>query len=141
MSRRAAGMTLVEVLIAMAIFVFGVTAVLGLFQLGGGLESRARVEAELAPAIEPLIARLRATAWRQDAQGAWLPPEPVSGAEVPGAPEYRYDLTVYPGSPEQPDLTRAQLRFWRTAPDRVLAQSAFLLPRRIPVDRRVPNRP
>lgn len=140
MSRRA-GMSLVEVLIAMAIFIFGVTAVLGLFQLGGGLEARARVEAELAPAIEPLIARLRAETWRQDEQGSWLPPAPASGERVPGAEDYRYDLTVYPGPPDRPDLVRAELRFWRTAPDRVLARSAFLLPRRIPVERRLQNRP
>lgn len=140
MSRRA-GLTLVEVLIAMAIFIFGVTAVLGLFQLGGGLEARARVEAELAPAIEPLIATLRAETWRQDAQGSWLPPVPPSGQPVPGATEYRYDLMVYPGPVDRPDLVRAQLRFWRTAPDRVLATSSFLLPRRIPVERRLQSRP
>ena len=139
MNRRA-GMTLVEVLIAMAIFIFGVTAVLGLFQLGGGLESRARVEAELAPAIEPLIASLRGSAWRQDPQGNWLPPAVPSGQSVPSAPDYRYDLVVYPGPLGHPDLVRAQIRFWRSAPDRVLAQTSFLLPRRIPVERRL-NRP
>ncbi|MDA1260339.1 MAG: prepilin-type N-terminal cleavage/methylation domain-containing protein [Planctomycetota bacterium] len=139
--KNRAGMTLIEVLIAMAIFIFGVTAVLGLFQLGGGLEARARVEAELAPAIEPLIRTLREETWRQDAQGAWLPPAPPSGDAVPGAPDYHYDLIVYPGSLDHPDLVRAQLRFWRTAPDRVLAQSSFLLPRRIPVERRLQKRP
>jgi prepilin-type N-terminal cleavage/methylation domain-containing protein len=136
-----AGMTLVEVLIAMAIFIFGVTAVLGLFQLGGGLEARARVEAELAPALEPLIRTLRESSWRQNDKGDWLPPAPPSGDVVPGAPDYRYDLVVYPGPADRPDLVRAQLRFWRTAPDRVLAQSSFLLPRRIPVDRRLQSRP
>jgi prepilin-type N-terminal cleavage/methylation domain-containing protein len=138
---RRAGLSLVEVLIAMAIFLFGVTAVLGLFQLGGGLEARARVEAELAPAIEPLIASLRAETWRQDAQGSWLAPAPPAGQPVPGAPDYRYDLVVYPGPDERPDLVRAQLRFWRSASDRVLATASFLLPRRIPVDRRLLSRP
>lgn len=140
MSRRA-GLTLIEVMIAMAIFVFGITAVLGLFQLGGGLETRARVEAEVAPALEPLIAFLRAETWRQDAQGAWLPPLPRAGEPVPGAPDYRYDLVVYPAAAASPDLVRAQVRIWRQAPDRVLAQASFLLPRRIPVERRLATRP
>jgi prepilin-type N-terminal cleavage/methylation domain-containing protein len=137
---RRAGLTLIEVLIAMAIFVFGISAVLGLFQLGGGLEARARVEAELAPALEPLVEQLRAETWRQDARGAWLPPLARSGERVPGAPDYRYDLVVYPAPPARPDLTRAELRVWRQAPDRVLFQTYFLLPRRIPVDRRLAPR-
>ena len=138
---RRSGMTLIEVLIAMAIFVFGVTAVLGLFQLGGGLESRARVEAEMAPALEPLIAHLRDAAWRQDPQGAWLPPAVPAGAPVPGAPDYRYDLVVYPAPADRPDLVRAQVSVWRTAPDRVLVRASFLLPRGIPVARRVGSQP
>ncbi len=140
MSRRS-GLTLIEVLIAMAIFVFGISAILGLFQLGGGLESRARVEAELAPALEPLIEGLRAETWRQNAQGAWLPPVERAGEAVPGAPDYRYDLVVYPAPASHPDLVRAQVRIWRQAPDRVLAQASFLLPRRIPVERRLAPRP
>ena len=138
---RRAGMTLIEVLIAMAIFIFGVTAVLGLFQLGGGLEARARVEAELAPAMEPLIRTLGEETWQQDPQGNWLQPASPSGATVPGAPDFHYDLMVYPGPVDHPELVRAQLRFWRTAPDRVLAQASFLLPRRIPVERRLQKRP
>lgn len=138
---RSAGMTLVEVLIAMAIFIFGISAILGLFQLGGGLEQRARVEAELAPAIEPLVAQLRAETWRQDAAGGWLPPVERRGETVPGAADYRYDLVVYPAAAAQPDLVRAELRIWRSTPERVLVQTAFLLPRRIPVDRRAALRP
>jgi len=138
---RRSGMTLIEVLIAMAIFVFGISAILGLFQLGGGLEMRARVEAEIAPSLEPLVARLRAETWRQDAQGAWLPPVERRGEPVPGAPDYRYDLVVYPASVDRPDMVRAQVRIWRLAPDRVLTQASFLLPRRIPVERRTTTRP
>ena len=46
-STRAAGFTLIEILVAMAIFLFGVSAVLGLFQVGGGYEQEARARAEL----------------------------------------------------------------------------------------------
>lgn len=133
MSRRA-GFTLVEILVAMAIFLFGVAGVLGLFQVGGGFEQEARARAELAPAVEPLVARLKAEAWQADAEGRLTLVE-QRGVTVPGAPAYRYDLVVEESA--APTLRRAQLRFYRSSPERVLASAAFLLPQSIPVDRRV----
>ncbi len=134
MSRRA-GFTLVEILVAMAIFLFGVSAVLGLFQVGGGFEQEARARAELAPAVEPLIAQLKAEAYEADAEG--LPAlRSRSGEAVPGAPDYRYDLVVE-ADPMVPSLRHAVVRFYRRSPERVLARAGFLMPQRIPITRLV----
>ena len=132
---RRAGFTLVEILVAMAIFLFGVSAVLGLFQVGGGYEQDARSRAELAPAVEPLVAALKAEAWATDPEGAAVLRE-RRGEPVPGAPGYRYDLVVEEAGP-MPALRRASVRFYRRSPERVLARAGFLLPQRIPVDRLV----
>ncbi len=136
MNRR--GFTLIEVLVAMALFLIGVSAILGMFQLGGGLDRRGLTEARLAPRLEELAHALRADAWQVDAQGDFTGVRPVQGAEVPGAPGYRWDLVVYPAPEAHPDLVRAEIRFWRRDPERVLARTSLLLPRRRPAaaDRR-----
>ena len=129
------GFTLVEILVAMGIFLFGVSAVLGLFQVGGGYEQEARARAELAPAVEPLVLMLKAQAWEL-AEAGELGLGDVRGQPVPGAPGYRYDLIVEdPG--ELPALRRARIHFYRSSPERVLARTGFLLPQRIPIGRLV----
>ena len=133
---RRAGFTLVEIMVAMAIFLFGISAVLGLFQVGGGFEQEARAHAELAPAIEPLIEQIRREAFAAQGDGLGQLQERV-GVTVPGAPAYRYDLVVEPPG-DVPDLRRAVVHFYRRSPERVLARVGFLLPDRIPVDRLVP---
>jgi len=130
------GFTILEVILAISIFMFGITAILGLFQVGGNLEQSARVRAELAPAIEPLIAQLRRDAWVLDAAGEPTGLREYVGTEVPGAAGYRFDLIVRPPS-ENPALRRAELRFYRKSPERVLTRVAFLLERDIPIERRL----
>ncbi len=133
------GFTIIEVVIAIGIFMFGITAILGLFQVGGNLEQSARVHAELAPAIEPLIAELRRDAWLVDASGTPTGLREYVGAEVSGAPGYRFDLIVRPAG-ENPALRRAELRFYRTSPQRILTRVSFMLERAIPTER-LPKRP
>lgn len=132
----ALGFTILEVIIAIAIFMFGITAILGLFQVGGNLEQSARVRAELAPAIEPLIAELRRDAWLLDASGAPTGLREYVGTEVPGASGYRFDLIVRPPG-ENPALRRAELRFYRKSPERVLSRVSFMLERDVPIERRI----
>ncbi|MFK5954970.1 MAG: prepilin-type N-terminal cleavage/methylation domain-containing protein [Planctomycetota bacterium] len=128
------GFTLIEVVIAIAIFMFGITAILGLFQVGGNLEQDARVHAELAPAIEPLVEYVRQNAWIVDEKGKTTGLRELKGEAVPGASAYRYDLIVRPEG-DNPFLRRAELRFYRKSPDRVLTRVTFLLERSVPIAR------
>ena len=135
MNSKHRGFTILEVVIAMGIFMFGISAILGLFQVGGSFEQNARVRAELAPAIEPLIAQIRRDAWLLDATGEPTALRSYVGAEVPGAAGYRFDLIVRdPGV--NPALRRAELRFYRKSPQRVLTRVSFMLERAIPIERR-----
>lgn len=126
------GFTLIEVVIAIAIFMFGITALLGLFQVGGSLEQSARVHAELAPSVEPLVESVRQNAWIVDAKGKVTGLREIKGEAVPGAAGYRYDLIVRKAG-DNPALRRAELRFYRKSPDRVLSRVTFLLEEEVPI--------
>lgn len=133
-AKQQQGFTLIEVVIAIAIFMFGITALLGLFQVGGNLEQSARVHAELAPSVEPLVEYVRQNAWVVDAKGKVTGLREMKGEAVPGSSGYRYDLIVRPAG-DNPALRRAELRFYRKSPDRVLSRVTFLLEEDVPIAR------
>ncbi len=133
MKRR--GMTLIEVLLAMTIFVFGITSLLGLFHFGGDLSQRARAHGELAPALRPLLADVRRRAWRLDASGHASGTREFRALDVPGVPGFHYDLTVEDAS--DPAFRHARLRFWRNDPEKAVTELEFLLTPRVPLDRRL----
>ncbi|MFQ5748408.1 MAG: prepilin-type N-terminal cleavage/methylation domain-containing protein [Planctomycetota bacterium] len=130
------GFTLLEVLIAMALFLFGMMGLLALFQTGGNLEASAHAHARLAAAIEPLVRDLRADAWRLDPSGSVAGLREIRGEPVPGALGYHYELRVEPPG-EDASLRRAVLVFYRNTPERPVERLAFLLPRRVPLSRRL----
>ncbi|MDP6850777.1 MAG: prepilin-type N-terminal cleavage/methylation domain-containing protein [Planctomycetota bacterium] len=129
------GFTIVEVLLAMALFVVGVTALLGLFHFGGGLEQEARTHAELAPLIPAIVAEAKERAWELDDSGNLLGPKNLSGMMVTGAPSYKYDLEVVSGN--DPALGRATLVLYRKNPDRPATTLRFLLPRMVSMEKRL----
>ena len=129
------GFTIIEVLLAMALFLVGITAVLGLFHAGGSLEQEARDRTLLAPIVQELVADARRNAWRVDATGTWLGLTEMKQEPVTGAPGYFYDLQVSLG--QDPDLARATLIIYRKRPDRPAILLPFLLPRSVPVARRL----
>lgn len=129
------GFTLIEVLLAMAIFAVGVSALMGMFQFGGSMESEARAYAELAPAINTVLEDVKANAWRLDRSGAIAGLREYHAEPVPGAPGYRYDLLADAGG--DAELRRAALVFYRSSPEHPVARVEFLLPRHVPLQRRL----
>ncbi len=134
--RRTRGFTLVEVLVAMGIFLLGITALMALFQYGGSLQVGARSHAALAPVLEPLVEDLVDEAWLPDPAGGLAGLRDYRGEPVPGAPEYRYDLEVS-GTEGPSGVRRAVLILYRDRRDHPVARVPFLLPRRVPVARRL----
>ncbi|MCH2112725.1 MAG: prepilin-type N-terminal cleavage/methylation domain-containing protein [Planctomycetes bacterium] len=133
--RTSNGMTLVEILLAMSIFVIGLSAVMGLFHFGGGLEQDARMRAQIGPVLEDLVAEVRANAWLLDQSGQITGLKSFLAEPVTGAPGYNYQVVATPG--DDPDLFVALLTVYRGTPERPLAEVPFLLPRRVPVERRL----
>jgi pilin/secretion family protein with methylation motif len=130
------GFTLIEVMLAMGLFMFGISALLGMFQFGGGMESAARTHSELAPAIQPLVRQIQAEAWMLDSSGVANELRVYFDQPVPGAPEFLYALDVQDAA-ESPNLRLARLTFYRKDFERVEASVSFLLTRRIPLARRL----
>lgn len=137
--RKQAGFSIVEVLLAMGLFLFGISALLGMFQVGGGMEGAARTHSELAPAIEPLIAQIREEAWLLDAQGQPTELRRYFDEPVPGVPGFQYALYVEDAG-GNPNLPLAELHFYRRDPERIEASVSFLLPRRVSAARRLAER-
>lgn len=135
-SRHAQGFTIVEVLLAMGLFLFGISALLGTFQIGGGMEASARTHAELAPAIEPLVAQIREEAWLLDGSGQPTQTRQYFDEPVPGVPGFKYALYLPPEGGNA-SLPLAELHFYRRDPERIEARVSFLLPRRVPTERRL----
>lgn len=136
MKTRHAGFTIIEVILAMGLFIFGISALLGTFQVGGSFETSARTHAELAPAIEPLIEQIRDEAWMLDASGQPTEIRQYFDEPVPGVPAFKYALFVNEGG-NNPNLRLAELHFYRRDPERIEARVSFLLPRRVPATRRL----
>jgi|GEM_PF-868994 prepilin-type N-terminal cleavage/methylation domain-containing protein len=126
------GFTIIEVIVAIAIFMFGITALLGLFHVGGNFEQQARINAELAPAIEPLIADMQRSAFSYNYKTNTYTLNTFVDQVVPMAPAYKYELWVEP-SDGNPNYRRAQLRFYKKSPERVLSRVSFVLPRYVPI--------
>lgn len=135
-TRSRRGFTLLEVLLAMGLFMFGIAAMLGMFQYGGGMEANARTHAELAPAIEPLIRHVQDTAWMLDSAGQESELKIFLDQPVPGVPGFRYALVVQPPG-ANPFLRQAQLNFYRKNSERTEASVTFLLTQKVPVARRL----
>lgn len=126
------GFTIIEVIIAIAIFMFGITALLGLFHVGGNFEQQARVNAELAPAIEPLVAEIQRKAFSYDSETSTYTLNTFVDQVVPLAPAYKYELWVEPPS-GNPEFRRAQLRFYKKSPERVLSRVSLVITRHVPI--------
>jgi prepilin-type N-terminal cleavage/methylation domain-containing protein len=132
------GFTIIEVVIAIAIFMFGISALLGLFHVGGNFEQQARVNAELAPAIEPLISDIQRTAFSYDYSTNQYRLKTFVDEVVPLAPAYKYELWVEPIT-SNANMRRAQLRFYKKSPERVLSRVSFVLLRQVPISIQMQN--
>lgn len=130
------GFSLIEVLLAMAIFLIGMTSLLALFQFGGVLETESRAHSRLSTVASSLADELVRDAWRLDPSGRVGALEPRTGEPVPGHADYRYDFLVEE-LPADLSLVRASLRFYRRSPDRPAAVVRFLLPVDVPLERRL----
>ncbi len=133
MSRR--GMTLIEVLLAMGIFLVGISALMGLFHFGGGLEQKARSHAIIAPLLPGLVADIKAQAFTLNADGSIGEMREFVHQPVTGAPGYHYQVDAEPLN--DPLVYHATLVVYRERIERPATSVQFLLPRHVPVLRRL----
>jgi prepilin-type N-terminal cleavage/methylation domain-containing protein len=135
MSGNHGGMTLIEVLLAMGIFLVGITALLGLFHYGGGLEQKARSHATIAPLLPSLVEEVRDQAFELKSNGTIGVMREFNHRPVSGAPGYHYQVEAKPT--DDPVLYQATMLVYRDSPERPAVTLRFLLPKQVSIARRL----
>ena len=144
-----AGFTMVEVLVALAILVFGMTAVLGLLTFGAALSRTALLRTSAAAASHAVVADLEETlfpeAKAKDASTIALdpgeseagPPVDVLERPLPGMPDVVYSARATQ-NPDRPDEYKVEIEMsWRSAGVRRATTFTTLLVREIPFGERL----
>ena len=144
-----AGFTMVEVLVALAILVFGMTAVLGLLTFGAALSRTALLRTTAAAASHAVVADLEETMFPpakvKDPSTIALdpgeseagPPVDVVDRPLPGMPDVVYSARATQ-NPDRPEEYRIDVEMtWRAAGVRRAATFTTLLVREIPFGERL----
>ncbi|MCA9000461.1 MAG: prepilin-type N-terminal cleavage/methylation domain-containing protein [Planctomycetes bacterium] len=95
-TRKQAGFTLIEVLLAVGILALGMTSVLGLFTFGAALTQAAALRTESAQVVESVVADLELRLFPADENGVPGPPIELVDQPVPGVERARYSVTALP---------------------------------------------
>ena len=110
-----AGFTILEVLVAMAILLVGMTAVLGLLTFGAALTRTAELRNEGASAVESVLADLEESFFPLDAQGALQDPRPILERPLAGLPGLAYSARAE-RNPDRPREWRVDVEVsWLSA--------------------------
>jgi prepilin-type N-terminal cleavage/methylation domain-containing protein len=113
--RRAGGFTILEVLVAMAILLLGMSAVLGLLTFGAALTRTAELRNEGAAAVEGVLADLEESFFPLDAQGALQDPQPIVERPLAGLPGLAYSAKAE-RNPDRPKEWRVDVEVsWLSA--------------------------
>jgi prepilin-type N-terminal cleavage/methylation domain-containing protein len=135
-----AGFTLLEVLVALAILLFGMCAVLGLFTFGAALTHSAHLRTIGASSADAVVADLEETLFPLDAQGEAGEPRPIEDRAVPGCPELVYSARAEV-NPERPLEYKVEVHMrWTSAGVERERQFTTLLVREIPFGERLRRR-
>lgn len=140
--RRAerSGFTLIEVLLALAILLFGMSAVLGLFTFGAALSRSAHLRTVGSSVTAAVLADLEETLFPLDAEGEAGEPRPIQDRSVPGSPELVYSARATP-NPDRPLEYKVELRMrWSSAGVEREKVFTTLLLRQIPFGERLRRR-
>lgn len=136
-SPNRSGFTLVEVLVALAILLFGLTAVLGLLTFGSALSRSAQLRTMGASAAEAVVADLQETLFPLDSNSEAGEPRKIADREVPGSKGLIYSATAQ-ANPEQPKEYRVDIRMrWTSGGVEREREFTTVLLREIPFSERL----
>jgi hypothetical protein len=135
-SRRRAGFTILEVLLAMGILLFGMTAILGLLTFGAALSRTAHLRTSSAAAAEAVVADLEETLFPiQDGEPG--EPRPIKDRVLEGQEQIVYSAVARP-NPAQPIEYRVDVDMtWKSAGVQREKRFTTILLREIPFGERL----
>lgn len=138
--RKQAGFTLIEVLLALGILLFGMSAVLGLLTFGAALSRSAHLRTVGASAAEAVVADLEETLFPFDAEGEAGDPRPIADRALPGYPGLVYSASATP-NPARPLEYRVDVSLrWKSGGVERERSFQTLLLREIPFGERLRRR-
>ncbi len=140
------GFTLLEVILAVALFALGASTLLGLFAYGAGLASGANLRAEAAASLEFLAADLEERLFPILPDGSIGPPREWIDQPVPGNDRLFYSAkpvfeNAPPEAPGLPARVRVDLEVrWREGGNRLALETSLLFTQSVPYGERLRRR-
>ena len=136
LSGSGAGFTILEVIVAMGILLFGMTVILGLLTFGAALSRTAQLRTTAANAAESVIADLEETLFPIQ-NGEAGEPKPIQDRALHGALDLVYSATARP-NPDRPDEYRVDVDMsWKSQGVQRDKRFTTLLLREIPFGERL----
>lgn len=140
------GFTIVEVVVAMGIFLLGMTCVLGLLSFGAALTRTAALRNDGASAVEAVVADLEEQMFPMVVEGTTVragPPVDILERALPGRPDVTYSAKATP-DPSQKDYPGGPLEYrvdvtvaWKSGGQQKQKQFTTLCVREIPFSERL----
>lgn len=146
-----AGFTIIEVIVALGILLFGMTAVIGMLTFGAALSKTALLRTAAAASTQAVVADLEETLFPMDALGAGReigsvassdagPPIEIEDRALPGMPDVTYSARARP-NPERPLEYRVDVDMsWNSAGVRRAITFSTILVREVPFGERLRRR-
>jgi hypothetical protein len=141
-----AGFTIVEVVVAMGLFLLGMSCVLGLLAFGAALTRTAALRNDGASAMEAVIADLDEQMFPMEVEGTSVragPPADIADRTLPGRPDVTYSAKATP-DPSQKDYPGGALEYrvdvtvaWKSGGRTKSRQFTTLCVREIPFSERL----
>lgn len=133
---RRAGFTIIEVLVAMGILLFGMTAILGLLTFGAAVSRTALLRTQTASLSEAVIADLEESLFPVE-NGEAGAPVAIERRPLPGQPDVLYSA-VATQNPDEPLEYRVDVEFtWESGGVRRERRFSTILLREIPFGTRL----
>lgn len=137
------GFTLLEVVLALGLLLFGVAAVIGLLSFGAALARTADLRTAAAQAADAVVADLEESLFPLGPDGEAGEPVAVEGRALPGQPGLVYSAHAT-ANPEGPERNGAPLEYrvdveiaWRAGGRRRTRRFTTLLLREVPFGERI----
>ncbi len=145
-AKERAGFTIIEVVVAMGLFLLGMTCVLGLLSFGAALTRTAALRSDGASAVEAVVADLEERMFPLIEDGGSLragPPVDIVDRPLPGRADVTYSAKATP-DPTQRDYPGGALEYrvdvkiqWKSAGESKQKEFTTLCVREIPFSERL----